>query len=91
MPIPLVQHNTANNVAASLNEPDLARLIQLFLRDQLPGTSSLSNIDDLDDDLPEFDKVISVYTSAMATFYAPSNLSGIRAPSQANIQTLPWN
>jgi hypothetical protein len=88
IPIPLVQRNTANNVAASLDEPDLARLIQLFLRDQLPGTSSLSNIDDSDDDLPEFDEVISVYTSAVATFYAPSDLSGIGGMHRERIRAL---
>jgi hypothetical protein len=86
--MPLVKHNTTDNVATSLNEPDLARLIQLFLWDQLCNTSSLSNIDDLDDDLPEFDEVISVYTSAVATFYAPSNLSGIGGMHREHIRAL---
>jgi hypothetical protein len=54
----------------------------------LHGTSSLSNIDDLDDDLPELDKLISVYTSAVATFYAPSNLSGIGGMHQECIRAL---
>jgi len=84
----LVQRNTVNNVATNLDEPDLQRLIQSFLRDQLHDASSLSNIDDSDDDLPEFDEVISLYTSAVATFYAPSDLSGIGGMHREHIQAL---
>jgi len=90
IPIFLVRRDTADNLAASLDEPDLVRLIQSFLRDQLHGTSSLSNIDDSDsdDDLPEFDEVISVYTSAVAMFYAPSDLSGIGGMHRERIRAL---
>ena len=84
----LVQRNTVNNVATNLDEPDLQRLIQSFLRDQLHDASSLSNIDDSDDDLPEFDEVISLYTSAVATFYAPSDLSGIGGMHRERIRAL---
>ena len=75
----IVRRDTVENLAASLDEPNLMRLIQSFLRDQLHDTSSLSNIDSSDDhdDLPAFNEIISVYNSAVTTFYAPSDLSGI--------------
>jgi hypothetical protein len=86
----IVRRDTVENLAASLDEPDLMRLIQSFLQDQLRDTSSLSNIDSSDDedDLPAFNEVISVYNSAVATFYAPSDLSGIGGMHRERIRAL---
>ncbi|KIM70992.1 hypothetical protein PILCRDRAFT_17521 [Piloderma croceum F 1598] len=85
----LIRRDTAENLAASLDEPDLMRLIQSFLQDQLRDTLSLSNIDSSDDDdLPAFNEVISVYNSAVATFYAPSDLSGIGGMHRERIRAL---
>jgi hypothetical protein len=86
----IVRHDKVENLAASLDEPDLMRLIQSFLWDQLRNTLSLSNIDssDDDDDLPAFNEIISVYISTVATFYAPSDLSGIGGMHWEHIQAL---
>jgi hypothetical protein len=79
-------------LTARLDEPDLIRLIQSFLRDQLHGTASLSNINssksDDHDDLPAFNEIISVYTSAVAIFYVPSDLSGIGGMHRERVRAL---
>jgi hypothetical protein len=61
-----------------------------FLQDQLRDTLSLSNIysSDDEDDLPAFNEVISVYNSAVATFYAPSDFSGIGSMHRESIHAL---
>ncbi|KAF8268671.1 hypothetical protein EI94DRAFT_1771510 [Lactarius quietus] len=63
-----------NDMAAELEGPDFTDLIQQFIRDQehpeLDFDTSLA-------DLPSFYGKIIVYPSAVATFYAPSDLSGV--------------
>ncbi|KAH9979853.1 hypothetical protein BGW80DRAFT_1556544 [Lactifluus volemus] len=56
-------------LAVELGQPDFVQLIQRFLCDQLPA-----NTNDL---IPEARGNVSVYTSAISTFHAPSDLSGI--------------
>jgi hypothetical protein len=62
-------------VADQIDQPDLINLIRKFLHDQCRSDSDSeamsSNI------LPEFHKTIRVSTSAVTTFNAPSNISGI--------------
>ncbi|KAF8256447.1 hypothetical protein EI94DRAFT_1711440 [Lactarius quietus] len=61
-------------MAAKLKEPDFADLIQRFIRDQ---EHPKSDFDTSLMDLPSFYGKITVYPSAIATFYAPSDLSGV--------------
>ena len=65
-------------LADTLNCPDLPYLIQSFLHEQLNPSmlSSLSSNDSMLN-LPPFDETLSIYTSAVAKFYAPSDLCGI--------------
>jgi hypothetical protein len=65
-------------LADTLNCPDLVSLIQSFLHEQLNPSmlSSLSSNDSMPN-LPPFNSMLSIYTSAVAKFYAPSDLSGI--------------
>jgi hypothetical protein len=62
----------ATDVAAEYGRPRLVYLIRRFLYGQLYDRSPLS-----DDKLPEFHAKVSVHTSAVTTFYAPSDLSGV--------------
>src|SRR5882762_5685331 len=64
----------ADILANEIDQPDLINLIQQFLYDQC---HSGSGSDTSTGNLPEIHKKISVYTSAVATFYAPSDISGV--------------
>lgn len=79
-------------LAVFIGEPSLVELTRKFLYDQLlpfdlaaQGVSS----DDLDnlDDLPVIDSYISVFHSAVATFYAPSDESGIHGMRRERIRS----
>jgi len=91
----LVRRQTGAVLANSLNQPDFVKLIRIFLQDQLQA-DSVSDIsfgtgsdDDSDGNLPEFHELISVYLSAVATFYAPSDLSGIDGMRCEHIRATP--
>lgn len=59
-----------------LDAPNLTNLVREFLQDQLyPDADLASNIVGIDQ-CPEFDGKMSVYHSARAFFYAPSELAG---------------
>ncbi|OAX33018.1 hypothetical protein K503DRAFT_794615 [Rhizopogon vinicolor AM-OR11-026] len=66
----------AAELVRKINQPDLIQLIRSFLYEQLlphpSSDSSLSGSSPLKHRLPFFDSSISVYTSALATFYAPT-------------------
>ena len=56
-----------------VDEPNLTRLIQEFIYEQQhPG----SNVQDITN-LPQFYEKITIHTAAVATFHAPSDLSGV--------------
>ena len=56
-----------------VDEPGLTWLIQEFIYEQHHPNSSACNIPNL----PPFYEKITIHTSAVATFHAPSDLSGI--------------
>ena len=56
-----------------VNEPGLTQLIQEFIYEQHHPNSSAHNILNL----PPFYEKITIHMSTVATFHAPSNLSGI--------------
>jgi hypothetical protein len=64
----------AHVLAAEINQPDFVYFIRQFLYDQLHANSPSSDISE--PRLPVFDERISIYPSAVATFYAPSDLCG---------------
>ncbi|KAF8806795.1 hypothetical protein BYT27DRAFT_7256797 [Phlegmacium glaucopus] len=69
---------TASNVSWVLSTPAFPALLHAFLDDQLRG-SEVGDVDsDSDDDLLQGISPISVYHPAVASFYAPSDPSGIR-------------
>ena len=71
---------TADVLAHSLDEPDLVNKLRSFFADQTRAgdyNSDVSLMDDSDNQLPEIDDLITLYPSAVATYFAPSNLSGI--------------
>ena len=65
-----------SKLANKISQPDLVPLIHKFLQDQLHPNSDSSTSTSLSAVLPFFDEPISVYPSAVATFYAPSDLCG---------------
>ena len=72
----LEEQTYSNIIAGTINQPDLTYLIWKFIQDQnQPDSDSASS--STSSDLPEFNMKISVYSSAVATFYAPSDISGI--------------
>jgi hypothetical protein len=88
---PTVKRQTGTALAAGLNQPDLIKLIRTFLQDQLRA-DSISNLSSgSDNDLPEFHNStpISTYLSTVATFYAPSDLSGISGMHCEQIRATP--
>ena len=56
-----------------IDEPKLTRIIKEFIHRQHHPKSSPHNIPNL----PPFYEMITIHTSAIATFHAPSDLSGI--------------
>ncbi|KAJ7138682.1 hypothetical protein C8R43DRAFT_1089287 [Mycena crocata] len=80
-------------LAAHIHVPNFPHLVQSFLHDQLypdsaseASSSSPSDYDDTDmlADLP-----VSVFHSAVATFYSPSDPSGIRGMRRERIRSTP--
>ena len=71
-----------NAIALVINQPNLLLLIHCFiawnLRPEI-NTGTSSNISDLpESSLPPFNDKISIYHSAIAQFYAPSDICGIK-------------
>lgn len=64
-------------LADKINQPNLVNLIQQFLYDQHHSDSDSDATSSAASELPEFYNKINVYSSAVATFYAPSDISGI--------------
>ena len=69
-------HIHPNDFAADIDQHDLNFLIQKFLYAQTHPQLSPSEAPEALD-LPPFDDKITVYSSAMATFYSPSDISGV--------------
>jgi len=78
----------ASEIAAAVSQPDLILLIRHFLRDQLHPVSDSSSTATSPLPLPFFDEPISVYTSAVATFYSPSDLCGTQGMRRERIRAV---
>jgi hypothetical protein len=84
----------ASKVAEAARQPDLTcdviLLIRHFLRDQLyPNSGSSAATSPLPHRDPFFDETISIYTSAVATFYSPSDLCGTQGMRRERIRAIP--
>ena len=74
-----------------LDEPKLQEFIQRFLYDQLYPDAEVCGMDALIDTCPALppDLRINIYHSASATYYAPSDLSGIGGMHREYIKATP--
>jgi hypothetical protein len=73
---------------AELNQPDFLQLIRHFLYDQLYADSEAGSSSD-HSTLPHFHGRISVYLSAISTFHASSDISGVSGMRCEHIQATP--
>lgn len=79
-------------LAAYMHYPQLPSLTWQFLYDQLHGETDPPSDTIVLDDCPEITSNIYVYHSAVASFYAPSDISGIRGMRRERIQCTPsWH
>ena len=87
----LVAIVTANEFAHSLGHPDIIDKLRLFIADQTHANSDsdMSLTDSSDNQPPEFDDLITLYPSAVATYFAPSDLSGIGGMHSEHIRATP--
>ena len=69
-----------------VRHPELKELIRRFLSEQLTGADGFQV--ELDD-CPEFNGSVFVYHSAVSTFFAPSDESGIGGMRQERIRATP--
>jgi hypothetical protein len=69
-----VYHAYPEDIAAEIGQPDFPNLIPQFIYNQQHSgyTSNTSSAD-----LPTFYGKVTIYPSAVATFHAPSDISGI--------------
>ncbi|KAH9980447.1 hypothetical protein BJV77DRAFT_1062620 [Russula vinacea] len=77
------------DLAKEIHQPALPELIRRFLYDQLYPESRITSSDVCLDACPIFSGIISVYTSAAATYYAPSDLSGVGGMHREHIRATP--
>jgi hypothetical protein len=66
-----------DTIAEVIDQPDLVNLIQQFLHDQCRSDSESDELSSNNLNLPEFHEKIRIFPSAVATFHAPSDISGI--------------
>ena len=77
------------DLALQINQPSLLELIRRFLYDQQYPDCPLTSTNVSLHACPPFASVISVFASAAATFYAPSDPSGICSTRREHIRATP--
>jgi hypothetical protein len=77
------------NIALQINQPSLPELIQRFLYDQQYPDCPLTSTNVSLHACPPFTGVISVFASAAANYYAPSDPSGICGMRKEHIRATP--
>jgi hypothetical protein len=80
---------TAAGLSIEMNQPDFPKLIRRFLYDQLHPDGPLTSSEVSLATCPFFDGRIFVYYSASATFFAPSDLSGVGGMRREHIRATP--
>ena len=79
----------AKDLAVHIGQPELIAHIKQFLFDQLyPDAPETALVVDLAG-CPTFDGKVDVFHSALASFYAPSDLSGLKGLHQHYIRCMP--
>ncbi|PBK85227.1 hypothetical protein ARMGADRAFT_1048097 [Armillaria gallica] len=79
-------------LAVYTHHPELPSLMHRFLYDQLHGDMDLTSEAISLEDFPEIMSHIYVYHSAIASFYAPSDISGVRGMRCEQIRSTPsWH
>jgi hypothetical protein len=82
---------TLPEAARLLQQPSFPSLVRKFLYTQLYPDSEISPHDILEDSLPMISDKIHVFNSAIATFYAPSDISGVTGMRREYIRaTTSW-
>ncbi|KAG5652687.1 hypothetical protein H0H81_004072 [Sphagnurus paluster] len=79
----------AEDLATTIGQPKIAELIWRFLFDQINTDDTITSNTITLDACPEFTGPIRVYHSAVATFYAPSDDSGVRGMRRECIRSTP--
>ena len=84
--------NSLEALAAHIQQPRLLELFRRYLYDKQNPNAEISPDDIPLDQCPEFTGRISVYHSAVACFFAPSNYCGIGGMYQERIRSNPnWH
>lgn len=80
-----------SSLATYIKEPRLPSLIRTFLHQQFDISDDGSSTSEFDHmpDILEMISPVSVFHSAVATFYAPSDISGIRGMRRERIRSTP--
>ncbi|KAI0309566.1 hypothetical protein OF83DRAFT_1071876 [Amylostereum chailletii] len=79
-------------LSVAVGHPRLPELIRRYLYDEKHPNSDISSADVALTSCPEFDGHVSVFPSAVATFYAPSDMSGIGGMHRERIHsTSSWH
>ncbi|KAG0695998.1 hypothetical protein DFH29DRAFT_991856 [Suillus ampliporus] len=76
-------------LAVEMDIPDLPQLVRLFLYDQLLADDSRNSDDVPLSACPRFEGPIKIFNSAAATFFAPSDPSGIGGMRREHIRAVP--
>ncbi|OBZ70718.1 hypothetical protein A0H81_09500 [Grifola frondosa] len=82
--------HTADTLGDEIHQPRLLELIRRFLYDQLNPDSALPGLDVPIHECPLFQEQISVFYSAAATYYAPSDPSGVGGMHREHLRATPW-
>ena len=77
------------DLAAEINQPHLIEYVRRFLYDQLYPNSNLPSSDISLNACPAFFGKVSVFLSAVATYYAPSDPCGIGGMHREHIRATP--
>lgn len=90
---PSVRRVYPDVLAVEINQPNLLTLIRQFIARAIrpvPDTDSQSGISDLSNSsLPTYLDKISIYQSAVACFYAPSDICGVKGMRRERIHASP--
>ncbi|KAH8106722.1 hypothetical protein BXZ70DRAFT_1069328 [Cristinia sonorae] len=78
--------STLNDVAEHINRPELSHLVARFLHDEQNPEEPLADDMEASDEYL-IDPRVSVFNSAVATYYAPSDLAGVNGMHRERIRS----
>ena len=80
---------TLDDAAIRLDRPEFPVLVRKFLYDQLNPNPVIPSSEMIEDVYPVIEGKIRIFNSAIATFYAPSDISGIAGMRREYIRATP--